>query len=185
VDADGLTWAAPTWRVKYLMDQAEVFAGMQAADRVFAALGDQTRSRRAAAVATGLDRGVAGLWDPTSGTYSWAKHESGTSVPADLRVLYPDAMEQLWAVGFGLVPRKVAPGLVQRISALHPELGDPTVAGYWPMAAAAFLQVGDRAGADRILTGVDGAATAAGRAWPFTSADAGQLLLAHGMLLDG
>jgi hypothetical protein len=195
VDADGLTWAAPTWRVKYLMDQAEVLAGMQAADRLFAALGDQARSRRAATVAAGVDRGVARLWDPVSATYAWAKHESGAREAADLRVLYPDAMEQLWAVAFGLVPRKVAPGLVQRIAALHPELADPTatalmgwgtdVAGYWPMAAVAFLEVGDRAGADRVLTGVDTAATAAGRAWPFSSADAGQLLLAHGMLLDG
>jgi hypothetical protein len=61
----------------------------------------------------------------------------------------------------------------------------PDTAGYWPLAAVAFLAVGDRAGADRVLTGVDAAASAAGRAWPFTSADAGQLLLAHGMLLDG
>jgi hypothetical protein len=145
VDADGLTWAAPTWRVKYLMDQAEVFAGMQAADRLFAALGDQSRAHRAATVAAGIDRGVTGLWDPASATYAWAKHESGAPARADLRVLYPDAMEQLWAVAFGLVPRKVAPGLVQRISALHPELADPTAtavmawgpdtAGYWPLAA--------------------------------------------------
>jgi hypothetical protein len=195
VDADGLTWAAPTWRVKYLMDQAEVFAGMQAADRLFGALGDQPRARRAAAVAAGVSRGVAGLWDPSTATYGWAKHDSGEVVPADLQVLYPDALEQVWAVAFGLVPRKSAPGLLQRIAALHPELADPTattttawgpdVVGYWPFAAAAWVQVGDLATADRLVTGVDTASTAAGRAWPFTSGTAGQLLVVHGMLLDG
>jgi len=31
MDADGLTWAKPSWHVKYLMDQAEVYAGLVAA----------------------------------------------------------------------------------------------------------------------------------------------------------
>lgn len=77
-------------------------------------------------------------------------------------VLYPDALEQVWAVAFGLVPRKRAVTLLQRIAALHPELADPAATmvtrsgpqpvGYWPLAAQAWLQVGDVAAADRLLT---------------------------------
>ena len=46
-DADGLTWAKPAWHVKYLMDQAEVYAGLQAATRLFTSLGDPARAARA------------------------------------------------------------------------------------------------------------------------------------------
>ena len=37
-DTDGLTWAKPAWHVKYLMDQSEVYAGLQAAKRLFTSL---------------------------------------------------------------------------------------------------------------------------------------------------
>ena len=32
--SDGLTWATPSWRVKYLMDQAETYAGLRAAQEL-------------------------------------------------------------------------------------------------------------------------------------------------------
>jgi hypothetical protein len=47
-DHDGLTWAKPAWRVKYLMDQAETYAGLRAAAGELAhAQGDQALADRA------------------------------------------------------------------------------------------------------------------------------------------
>src|SRR5438105_1535712 len=40
-DSDGLTWAKPTWQVKYLMDQSEVYAGLKAAADLGTTLGDR------------------------------------------------------------------------------------------------------------------------------------------------
>ncbi len=194
VTSDGLTWAKPGWRVKYLMDQAEVYAGMQSAGRLFAVLGDRTRGNRARSLAAGVSAGVAGLWDPATGTYAWARHEDGGTQPADLAVLYPDAMEQVWAVAFGLVPTSRAVPLLARIKQLHPQLADPQATdqmaggpapvGYWPMAAAAWAAVGDVAEADRLLTAIEGSASAAGRPWPWNSGTAGQVLVVSGQLLD-
>ena len=191
-DNDGLTWAKPAWRVKYLMDQAEVYAGLQAAARVFTTLGDPARATRASTGAQRVLSGVSGLWNPSTQAYDWATHGDGTRTPADLTVLYPDALEQVWAVAFGLVPQKRATALLARIKALHPELGTPDApmpggdgverVGYWTWAAAAWLAVGDRAEADRLLTAVDSAAASAGRPWPFTTGNAGQVLIVGGRL---
>jgi hypothetical protein len=186
-DEDGLTWAKPAWRVKYLMDQGEVYAGLLAAYRLFTSLGDTGRASRAGAGAQAVADGVSGLWDARTGTYDWAVHEDGQQAHADLTVLYPDAMEQVWAIAFGLVPQKRATPLLSRIKALHPELDSPNSAmpggegaelvGYWPWAAAAWLVTGDRVEADRLLTAIDSAALSAGRPWPFTSASSGQVMV--------
>jgi hypothetical protein len=191
-DSDGLTWAKPAWRVKYLMDQAEVYAGLKAATRLFTQLGDPGRVARASAGAQQVFSGVSGLWNTNTQAYDWAKHDDRTRAPADLTVLYPDALEQVWAVAFGLVPQKRATTLLARIKALHPELAEPDApmpggdgterVGYWTWAAAAWLAVGDRAEADRLLTAVDSAAASSGRPWPFTTGNAGQVLVVGGRL---
>jgi hypothetical protein len=191
-DTDGLTWAKPAWRVKYLMDQAEVYAGLQAAQGLFAALGDTARAARAGVAAQHVAAGVSGLWNAGTGAYDWAVHDDGTRARADLSVLYPDAMEQVWAVAFGLVPRQRATTLLASIKARHPELASPDAVspggdgtqrvGYWPWAAAAWLAVGDRAEADRLLSAIDSAAAATGRPWPFTSGNAGQVMVIAGRL---
>ena len=186
-DTDGLTWAKPAWHVKYLMDQSEVYAGLQAAKRLFTSLGDAGRSSRASAGAKAVASGVSGLWNAETRSYDWAVHEDGRHASADLTVLYPHAMEQVWAVAFGLVPQKRATSLLTRIKALHPELASPDSAmpggdgtelvGYWTWAAAAWLAAGDRIEADRLLTAIDSAAVSAGRPWPFTSGNAGQVMI--------
>jgi hypothetical protein len=188
-DTDGLTWARPGWRVKYLMDQAEVYAGLQAAARLFTTLGDQARATRASDGAQQVTTGVSGLWNPDTKAYDWAAHDGGARAHADLSVLYPDAMEQIWAVAFGLVPRNRATSLLTRIKALHPELASPDAStpdgqqvGYWPWAAAAWLAVGDRAEANRLLTAIDSAAATTGRPWPFTTGTAGQIMVVAGRL---
>ena len=131
--------------------------------------------------------GVSGLWNKDTESYDWAVHEDAHQTPADLTVLYPDAMEQVWAVAFGLVPQQRATSLLTRIKALHPELARPNsvlpggdgteLVGYWTWAAAAWLATGDRVEADRLLTAIDSAAVSGGRPWPFTSGNAGQVMV--------
>jgi hypothetical protein len=164
-DADGLTWAKPTWPVKYLMDQGEVYGGLQAAKRLFTSLGDAGRASRANTAAQALATGVSGLWNVETRTYDWAVHEDG---------------------------HRAATSLLSRVKALHPELASPNSAmpggdgtelvGYWTWAAAAWLATGDRVEADRLLTAIDSAAVSAGRPWPFTSGNAGQVMVLAGRL---
>jgi hypothetical protein len=53
--------------------------------------------------------------------------------------------------------------------------GTSTV-GYWPMAVWSFAAVGQLSTAATALSLIRNAALAIGRAWPFTTADAGELL---------
>ena len=193
-DDDGLTWAKPSWHVKYLMDQAETYAGLRAAARLAGRLGDTVLAARATADAAALQTGVDALWDTTSGTYDWAVHENGVHQPTDLGQLYPDAMQQAWAVAFGLVPPARAAALMDRVTAAQPAWDDPTAtalvdgerraAGYWVPAAWAVAGVGENGPAteagDRILAAAD----ADDRLWPFTPSDAGQLLVLGDRLDD-
>ncbi len=186
-DGDGLTWAKPSWRVKYLMDQGEAYAGLRAGADIAGVLGDATLASRATSAADRMYRGVAALWNPATGAYDWAVHEDGTRVPTDWTALDPDALQQLWAVAFGLVDPSRATGLLARFETAHPAWDQPQAldridggsrpVGYWAVVGWAYLRVGDTARAAMAAASLEAAALAAGRAWPFTPSDAGQLIV--------
>src|SRR4051812_30417839 len=70
-DADGLTFAKPGWDAKYLMDQAEAYAGLVAAVDLGHVVGDEGLSARARADAAAMAEGVGRLWNPATGAYDW------------------------------------------------------------------------------------------------------------------
>ena len=61
---DGLTWAKPDYRVKYLMDNIEVRAGLLAAERLFVASGRAEEARDARERAERLGRALDSFWLP-------------------------------------------------------------------------------------------------------------------------
>jgi len=186
---DGLTWAKPTYRAKYLMDQAEAYAGLRAGAWLAASvLSDPTLAERATRAADALKAGVDGLWNPGTGAYDWAVHENGARTPNNWSNLYPDSLSQVWAVAFGLVdsdPSR-AQAIVQRFDAAHPRWDQPAATDqfdsasraveYWPVAGWAFARVGDEARANEAATRIGAGAVATARAWPFHTMAAGQLI---------
>ena len=185
-DSDGLTWAKPTWKVKYLMDQAEAYAGLQAAADMAAATGNRVLSKRASADAQRLSQGVNGLWNSATGAYDWAKHENGARQTTNWSVLYPDSLEQTWAVAFGLATGSRAQAVMAQFSQHQLTWDTPTatarfdtgpqLVGYWSVAAWAYGRTGQTARATQAATSIRAAALNAGRAWPFTTGDAGELV---------
>ena len=83
-DVDGLTWAKPSWHVKYLMDQAETYAGLVAAANLGDALGMLKVAARATLDARRLHAGFARLWNPRVGAYDWAVHGDGARAATEL-----------------------------------------------------------------------------------------------------
>jgi hypothetical protein len=183
-DTDGLTWAKPTWQVKYLMDESEVYAGLRAAVDLGSTLGDRTLRSRATADANAVAAGVSGLWDAPTGAYDWAR-DGGGQVSTNWANLYSDSMEQAWASTFGVAPASA--GLLQTLDADHPLWdqptatdvfnGSPATVGYWPLAGWGFLAQGSTTRAATAATNIRTAAVAANRAWPFTTGTAGQLIV--------
>ncbi len=184
-DRDGLTWAKPTYHVKYLMDESETYAGLRAAASLAGAAGDDALSARATADAAGVAAGVGALWDGADGAYDWAVDGNGGRAHTDWGVFYPDTAEQSWAVAFGLAPSATAAQLVQHVLTSHPEWDEPAVlmaptahpSGYWPVIGLALLAAGRTDAAIQGAAQIQAAADSAGRAWPFTPADAANLIL--------
>jgi len=183
-DVDGLTWAKPTYPVKYLMDNVEVYAGLLAAARVAdrSARPDLAAdARRRAELVSG---GLRSLWNPATGAYDWALHPSGGRDPVRPSVFYPDAVAQLWMVASGLVEPPTARRIADRFVAEHPAWFRPTAVerfptgsgpvGYWPMIAHGLAVAGVDPSAELERLQLD--AVASGAAWPFTSAVAGQMM---------
>ncbi len=97
---DGLTWAKPTYHVKYLMDNVEVYRGWQSA----ASLAQATSHRQEASAlrkrAEGTLQAIEGsLFLESKGYYAWAMYENGI-LETRLERWYPDVMAQLMAIAW-------------------------------------------------------------------------------------
>jgi hypothetical protein len=186
-DADGLTWAKPTWHVKYLMDAAETYAGLRAAADLAVLLGNGALNVRATRDAEALSAGVAGLWNPAVSAYDWARHSDGAQLATNWANLYSDSMEQAWAATFGLADFTRAGALLSTVAATHPQWaqpqatdltnGAPAPVGYWPVVGWGLLRTGQPGQAASAAASIRTAALSTGRAWPFTTGIAGQLIL--------
>jgi hypothetical protein len=186
-DADGLTWAKPGYAVKYLMDQSETYAGLVAAGELGRVLGNAGIADRATRDATRMRRGVDGLWDPAAGSYVWGVHATGERDTTSWSVLDPDALQQVWAVAFGLAGGDRGTRIMDRFRHEQSDWSRPAAlaryrsgtkpTGYWAVAGWALLQTGAAAESQAAAASIRAAALAAGRAWPFSSGDAGQLIL--------
>jgi hypothetical protein len=184
-DSDGLTWAKPSWHVKYLMDEAEAYDGLLAAAQIDTALGEDGSSRRWARDAARLRTGVSDLWDPIAGAFDWGVTEGGGRHRADWSLLYPDAMQQVWAVAYGLADQGQAAIVMAHFTGTHPSWAIPDGSsrtpsglapnGYWPVALWALRAV--RADISTPLRSLANGAAALTRTWPFTVAVAGELMV--------
>src|SRR5207248_2976966 len=136
---------------KYLMDQAEAFAGLRAGAELAQSAGMPTLAMRAACDAARMRAAVHALWDATIASFDWAVHADGARQRTAWRNLYPDALEQVWAVAFGLA-RSQGPAIMDRLERFEPRWDTPGAAvrsggahapnGYWPLGAWAYARTG-------------------------------------------
>ena len=97
--ADGLTWAKPSYKVKYLMDNIEVYGGLRAGATLFSNSGLQNEAKRAAAQADRIGQLLPSYWQPAAGQYAYALHENGV-FEAGLEKRYPHGLAQLFGIAF-------------------------------------------------------------------------------------
>lgn len=186
--ADGLTWAQPGYHVKLLMDNAEAYGGLRSAATLATALGEPTLATRATRDAHRVATGVASLWNPHSGGFNWARASSGTSTATSWTVLYPDAMESVWAIAYGLATPAQTASILSHLARMQPRWAEPDQSasfendgvisrqsvGYWPQGGWALTLAGQKNQALNAAATISAAAQQ--RSWPFTTADAGGLI---------
>ncbi len=139
--SDGLTYARPDYPVKFLMDNVEVYRGLQAAAKLAQRVrrhsdADAWRQRAQRTYNAILND----LWLAQQGHYAWGKHPNG-ALETRLSEWYPDLMAQLMTIAW--LPRTprhetLYATLKARFYNLPPSLNDNAAveqAVWWGMAA--------------------------------------------------
>jgi hypothetical protein len=147
------------------------------------------------------------LWNPANHSYDWAKHEDfdKESVPCHWDVLYPDSVEQAWAVAYGVPPdRATSAALMDTFWQNHGGWSQPAAtdtyydAGppdcqaktcdhpveYWPLAGNAFIRAGNPTEAAVGAKSIHDGAIAAHRQRPFSVGWAGMLLRLEALVMQ-
>ncbi len=191
IDTDGVSWAKKTYPIKYMMDNVEVLAGLEAAARIEKdVFGDTVRAKqlsdRAASLRATLYSGSTNSFYSTSTTkYAIYKDGAGMFGQSNMKTWYPDIMAQLWPTAFGQASG--TPAYSNAIAALKAQLpplalekGDcnalKKVTGDAHAPVIAYtLRKTNSVGAD-LLTKCMYANMQPTYTWPVTAADAGWLL---------
>ncbi len=103
-DGDGLTWALPTYRVKYVMDASEVYDGLNGLAILRSeAYGDGSGAATAAQRAATLRAKIlATYWQPATSTFATALDDGGALEEPSPTNWY-DSMTQLWPILHGVI----------------------------------------------------------------------------------
>jgi hypothetical protein len=140
-DEDGLTWAKPDYRVKFLMDNVEVRAGWRAAAALFAAAGAKAEAEQARGSAERLGVALAGFWSREDARFAHARLASGALAPAPEPRAYPHGLAQLYGVAF-IQTHSEAWSFVGRT--FQPDAGPVAALGpEWWLAAASRVSEDD------------------------------------------
>jgi hypothetical protein len=185
--SDGLTWALPTYQMAYLMDNAEAHAGLLSAASLEAELGNPTAELSDAIDASRMEAGIQSLWNPRRTSFDWAETSSGVQI-TNWNYVYPDAAEQAWAVGLGAATPSEAGRLMSELGSDDALWSDPaatsaskgaspSAVGYWPGIGWGFDVANDAAKAEAGEASIETAASSIKDYWPFTTEDAGQLIV--------
>lgn len=100
MNPDGLTWAKPGHKIKYLMDNVEVYRGLVAASRLARSAKKPGLSADWRNLAEQTHAGIEKtFWLTDRGHYAWALDEAG-KLETRAEQWYPDVMAQLMAVAW-------------------------------------------------------------------------------------
>ena len=99
-DTDGLTSAKPDYKVKYLMDNVEVFAGLSAAQTLFTKTQDVAEAAIAGKHVAAISKSLLAYWEAAEKErFAWALYPNGT-FDGGLDQFYPHGLAQLFGVSF-------------------------------------------------------------------------------------
>ena len=133
-DSDGLTWAKPDYKIKFLMDNVEVCAGLRAVTGLLSASEVDSASEHADRIAKKLPV----FWNPAKGFFAYALLPDN-SFSGGLDKPYPHVLAQLF--GFAFVEPHAA-AWETLVKTFQPETGQTTSTGpeWWLVTAS---RIGD------------------------------------------
>jgi hypothetical protein len=185
---DGLTWAKPDYRLKYLMDNSEVFSGLQDMEwlclKVFR--DDQASAfyrKHKEDVYAGIENG---LWSGPHNAYAYAKSEDGSLLYPDWTRFYADATAQLFPIWTGVLPAgsERAKQLYDTFNQHHPRWPVLEKPDSFPWALIAYTAaiMGDRTRTGQFLTAVKIVYIDRDHPWPWYVMESGITMLMTSLL---
>ena len=177
-DRDGLTWALPDYRLKYLMDNSEVYRGLiDLATLRAEAFGDLAGSVRASSRALRVQDAIrARYWDAKRGLFALALDERGNKVWPKPGNFMEDGTSQLFPILHGVIDPASDQAQIayRRFSDAFPGWAQLDKPDTFPWASVAFvaLQMNDLSRARTFVDTVQ-ARFAHGFAYPWYCAESG------------
>lgn len=170
-DTDGLTWAKPDYKVKYLMDNCEVFEGLTCYVWLIENIlsdksGFSFYKNRAEQCLNAIE---TRLWNESNQTYNW--HLTGES---KWLKLYPETIAQSFPIFFNIISPTSARAkmLYNSICERYPNLFDN---GLWTLQAYVSTKMGDYERVNNYIKEVNSLYTI-NRKYPWRASESGFLL---------
>lgn len=179
-----LTWAKPSYRHAFIMDNVEVYEGFRAVERL-AGEGHPDASLRALAGrwVANMPAALQTYWSLERGGYDVAISANGTRFPVDWNTLYPAASAQAWMIRTGLVEPDRARTLMERINATFSgwdRSGEQSPGAWWPELVESNRQAGLVGRAAQGLATMASSVISLGRMWLYHVGNAGVIIkMAH------
>lgn len=153
-DSNDLTFAKPTYHADYLMDNAEVYSGLNDFAALESTMGRASQASYYASWATTTQNAITSLlWNSSTSTWDWA-----LGSPATMATFYPDSVAQLWPTIEGVVAPtdgKATTSWDNFTTAWPDWKHDTEPDSYpWTAMASAAERMGDSADADTLLTSI-------------------------------
>lgn len=189
-----LSFVKTEYPVQYLMDNAEVYAGLRAGASLFERIGtdDELVSELTSAADALTAALYTELWDEENDCYAVALDWDGEQLQSELwGEFYPDSVAQLFPECFGVSASddERSARLYEGFCAAwdwetlsHVYNGDSTF--YWCVLAYAAAIHGDEARVNSFIESYDALLNDAGRGYPLYTGDAGWFALACGEMED-
>lgn len=184
-DVDGLTYAKPDYKVKFLMDNAEVYEGLSSIEYlekvVFNDLGKaEYYKNKKELIFNGIEKY---LWNNSANNYN--KNAGSTT---DWSTFYPDATSQLFPIWTDLIsPESLrAKDLYFKFNTYHygwPYL-NTSDSFPWALVAYSAAILNDRDRVDIFLNKVLSTYITTGHKWPWYNMEAGWTILAAKTIRD-
>ena len=186
--SDGLTWAKPDYKIKYLMDNCEGYRGLRdLAQLLETAFNDSAKAAYYNAAADAMLRGISAMW--LNGSWAVYKTASGTLAAPSMGKWYPDATSQVFPALEGVVPANDARSqqVYANLNSAWP--GWPTLSYQsqdpfpWVLAGNAAIVMGDTQRVNTFVQSLENKYVNKGFPWTWYSAEAGWFVRLNAYIL--
>jgi hypothetical protein len=184
-EANGLTDAKPGYTGELLEDNVETYQGLLAAGNLATILGNTNLANQAYGDAAPMAGTInSTMWNSANGWYYWAVFNDGSTQPTNpTTTLSPDLMAQGWTAAFTVATGSRASTVLSLESSFTNSQGkswdDPATNNNWdvsPMGWGYYFN-GEEITAQAAASNIRSEAVAANFAWPYQTADAGELII--------